>query len=206
MIANHKIQPSMKNAARGNTALGVVIGLFLGLLLAGGIAIFINKTPIPFLDKAKPAEKSADKPATAAKAAPNLADMLKAGPPGDKPRFDFYKILPGQEEPVTEQQIKQAARDAAKVAAAGKAPNDLYLIQAGAFQNPVDADSLKAKLAFMGLEAGVEPTNLAEKGVWYRVRLGPYTRIDDVNRARATLAQNGIESSLVKIKDPSAKN
>ena len=52
----------------------------------------------------------------------------------------------------------------------------------------------------------MEPTNLAEKGIWYRVRIGPYTKIDDLNRTRATLAQNGIEATLVKVKDSSAKN
>jgi cell division protein FtsN len=51
------------------------------------------------------------------------------------------------------------------------------------------------------MEASVEPANLAEKGVWYRVRLGPFTRIDEINRLRQQLAQNGVEASLVRIKD-----
>lgn len=191
-----------KKSSGGSTLLGVFIGILLGLALAAGIAVYINKTPIPFLDKAKPAEKSAAPKAQST--APNLADTLKTAPEksaGDKPRFDFYKILPGQEEPVSEQQIKQAAKDAAKAAADGKDLKDIYLLQAGAFQNPADADNLKAKLALLGLEASVEPTNLAEKGVWYRVRIGPYTKIDDLNRSRSTLAQNGIEATLVKVKD-----
>ena len=86
----------------------------------------------------------------------------------EKPRFEFYKILPGAEEPVTEQQIKQAAKPGA--------PAEHYLLQVGAFQNPADADNLKARLALLGVEAGVEPVNLAEKGTWYRVRVGPYTQ------------------------------
>jgi len=111
-----------------------------------------------------------------------------------KPRFEFYKILPGAEEPVTEQQIKQAAKPGA--------PVENYLLQAGSFQNPAEADNLKARLALLGVEAGVEPVDLAEKGTWYRVRVGPYTKVDEINRLRQTLAQNGIEASLVKIKDP----
>jgi len=196
-----------KKSSGGSTLLGVFIGIILGLALAAGIAVYINKTPIPFLDKARPADKaSTSKPGAAT---PNLAETLKPAPAktdGDKPRFDFYKILPGQEEPVSEQQIKQAAKDAAKAAADGKDLKDIYLLQAGAFQNPADADNLKAKLALLGLEASVEPTNLAEKGVWYRVRIGPYTRIDDLNRTRSTLAQNGIEATLVKVRDGAAKN
>jgi cell division protein FtsN len=195
-----------KKSSGGSTLLGVFIGLILGLALAAGIAVYINKTPIPFLDKSKPAEKTAAP--KAGSTAPNLADTLKQAPDkaaGDKPRFDFYKILPGQEEPVSEQQIKQAAKEAAKATAEGKDLKDVYLLQAGAFQNPADADNLKAKLALIGLEAVVEPTNLAEKGMWYRVRIGPYTKIDDLNRTRSTLAQNGIEATLVKVKDAAAK-
>jgi len=33
------------------------------------------------------------------------------------------------------------------------------------------------------------------------VRLGPYTQLDEINRVRATLAQNGVDASLVKIKN-----
>lgn len=204
MSKDFKPRQAAKKSSGGGTLLGVFIGLILGLALAAGIAVYINKTPIPFLDKAKPAEKA---PAPKAAATPNLADTLKAAPDkaGDKPRFDFYKILPGQEEPMSEQQIRQATKDAAKAPADGKAPKDIFLLQAGAFQNPADADNLKAKLALLGVEASVEPTNLAEKGTWYRVRVGPYTKIDDLNRTRSTLAQNGIEATLVKVKD-AAKN
>ena len=85
--------------------------------------------------------------------------------------------------------------------AAHFAPAENYLLQVGSFQNPADADNLKARLALLGMEAGVEPINLAEKGTWYRVRLGPYIKVDEINRLRQTLAQNGIEATLVKVKD-----
>ena len=47
----------------------------------------------------------------------------------------------------------------------------------------------------------MEPTNLPDKGVWYRVRLGPYANVDEINNVRAQLAQNGMDASVVKIKD-----
>ena len=81
----------------------------------------------------------------------------------EKPRFEFYKILPGAEEPVTEQQMKQAAKTGA--------PAESFLLQVGAFQNPAEADNLKARLALIGVEANVEPVDQAEKGTWYRVRV-----------------------------------
>ena len=48
----------------------------------------------------------------------------------------------------------------------------------------------------------MEPTTLPDKGVWYRVRLGPYGKVEDINKVRTQLAQNGIEPSLVKLRDP----
>lgn len=173
----------------GGTLIGVFIGLILGLCIAVGVAWYMNKTPIPFLTKAKPPEKAAIEPGKAVvRPDENTTQQV------EKPRFEFYKILPGAEEPVTEQQIKQAAKTGA--------PAQNFLLQAGAFQNPADADNLKARLALIGVEASVEPIDLPEKGTWYRVRVGPYTKVDELNRIRQTLAQNGIEASLVKIKDP----
>src|SRR2546428_13193261 len=92
-------------------------------------------------------------------------------------------------------------REPAKEAGNPDGPKDSYFLQAGSFQNPADADNLKARLALMGMEANVEPANLAEKGVWYRVRLGPFTRIDEINRLRQQLAQSGVDAALVRSKD-----
>ena len=167
---------------------GVVAGV------AAGIAIYFFKTPIPFADRARVPDK-------APPADQKLPETPKSAKAEDKPRFDFYRILPGREEPVTERQMREAAKQAGK----SGAPKDSYFLQAGSFQNPADADNLKARLALMGLEAGVEPANLAEKGVWYRVRLGPYTRVDEINRIRQQLTQNGVDASLVRITDV-AKN
>jgi len=112
----------------------------------------------------------------------------------------FYRILPGQEEPVSNEQLKQAA-DREKSGKAVIEGKEIYLLQAGSFQNPADADNMKAKLALLGLEANVEATNIPDKGVMYRVRLGPFEKIEEINRVRSQLAQNGIEPSLVRVKD-----
>jgi cell division protein FtsN len=116
----------------------------------------------------------------------------------EKPKFDFYKILPGQEEPVTEKELRERSRLARSQQEVSK---DVYFIQAGSFQNPADADNQKARLAILGFESSVEPANLPDKGTWYRVRLGPYRKVDEINRVRQALAQSGIEASLVKIKE-----
>jgi cell division protein FtsN len=173
-------------------------GLVVGLAIALGIAFYLNRSQIPFVSaKPKAPEKEA-----AAKAGPPIAGMPQgtAVPAGsaEKPKFDFYKIPPGQEEPVTEKDLR--ARAATK--GQQNAAKDVYFIQAGSFQNPADADNQKARLAILGFESSVEPANLPDKGTWYRVRMGPYTKVEEINRVRQMLAQNGIDANLVKLKEP----
>ncbi len=189
----------------GGLILGIFIGLFVGLAIALGVAFYLHKTPIPFLGGAKPAVK--DGKATQSEP-PKIAGMPQGGTAaakgdkGDKPRFDFYKILPGGEEPVSEKELKDAAKKTGKQQP--EAARGVYFIQAGSFQNPADADNQKAKIAILGFESSVEPTVLPDKGTWYRVRLGPYTTLEDLNRVRRVLAQNGIDGNLVKVKDLAA--
>ena len=184
-----------KRKPSGGTLIGIFIGLVLGLALAAGLALYMTNAPVPFVTRADKARATPPQADRALAETARSADA-KSGD-ASKPRFDFYKILPGQEVPVTDKELRAAAKSPDKSGAA----KDLYFVQAGAFQNPADADNLKARLALAGLVASVEPANLPDKGIWYRVRLGPYTQLDEINRVRATLAQNGIDASLVRIKN-----
>ena len=73
-------------------------------------------------------------------------------------------------------------------------------LQAGSFSTPHDADNQKAKLAFMGVEAVVQQVMVQDK-TYYRVRVGPYTKSDELNKVRAELARDGIEAQVVKSKE-----
>lgn len=190
-----------KRRQGGGTLLGLFIGLVVGVVIAAGVVWYLNKTPIPFQIKGqKPqAEKAGEarpEPGKTA-AAPGAPEPLP-GKPGDKapekPRFEFYKILPGSQEPVPQAEPKPAA-------AAPKPAGEALFLQAGAFQNPADADNLKARLALMGVEASVQQVSLPEKGVMHRVRIGPYANPDEMAKARTLLAQNGIQASVVRVKD-----
>ncbi len=171
--------------------LGILIGLVMGLGIALGVAWYINKMPSPFLTRSVPATKS-----EAPKAAPGVAknEDKPAAAPQSKPRFDFYKILPGNEEPVTEQQMKEAQKKAA-------AAKEAFFLQAGAFQNAPDADNLKARLALLGIEASLQTTTMSDNSVWHRVRIGPYTSVEELTRARDTLKQSGVETTLIKVRE-----
>ena len=93
---------------------------------------------------------------------------------------------------MSEHDLKQAKKQEGPV-------KDSYFLQVGSFQAATEADNMKARLALLGLEAIIQTANIPDKGVWHRVRIGPFTNIDDMNRARSLLAQNNLSSSLVKV-------
>jgi cell division protein FtsN len=208
-MARPRYMTATRKSSGGGFLLGIFVGLLIGLAIALGVAFYLNRTPVPFT-----VAKQRDDKAAAAGKAPPIAGLPQGGvaspsaaaaPTGaaDKPKFDFYKILPGAEETVSEKELRERLR-AAKSQAPGQqeASKDVYFIQAGSFQNPSDADNQKARLAILGFEASVEPANLPDKGTWYRVRLGPYKKVEEINKVRQQLAQNGIDASLVKLKEP----
>ncbi|MGH8668117.1 MAG: SPOR domain-containing protein [Burkholderiales bacterium] len=191
---------SSRKRAGGGFLLGMFVGVAIGLVVSLMIAFYLNRTQISSSLAGKP--KETQKEGTAPAKPPAIAGLpqgsVTAPASGEKPKFDFYKILPGQEEQVTERELRERLRTARSQPGAGK---DVYFVQAGSFQNPADADNQKARLAILGFESSVEPANLPDKGTRYRVRLGPYTKVEDINRIRQALAQNGIDASLVKIKE-----
>jgi len=192
---SNRSAPSNKGGA-GSLMTGILIGLLLGLGISLAVAWYINKMPTPFQPRTNQPAKSEAQKAPAGETGTTDDKAVKAD---SKPRFDFYKILPGSEEPATDQQFKEAQQ---KPPAQAK---EAFYLQAGAFQHAPDADNLKARLALMGMEASVQTTTLPDKGVWHRVRVGPYTSVDDLNRARDTLKQSGIDTTLIKVRETPAQ-
>ena len=184
----------------------VLVGMVLGLILAGGVAWYILKRPNPFVntaphetvklapDPVKPA------PTPVAKAAPEGASAVAAvsgvaasGVDESKPRFEFYKVLTDKPEGTAPAQA--TAKPVNKPVAKEK---ESYFLQAGAFANADDADKLKAKLAMLGMEASVQATKLPDKTVWHRVRMGPYKNADEMNKVSAMLKQNGVNATPMR--------
>jgi cell division protein FtsN len=191
---------------------GVFIGLLVGLCLALAVALYLNKTPSPFVSREKPAEpdktppqagKTAPKyepvkpePQSAPSQAATGSQAGKAAEP--KRRLDFYTILPGKEEVVPDKDVSRPSPTAGTARV-------VYYLQAGAFQNAADADNLKARLALAGLEAQIQTATLPDKSVWHRVRMGPYSNAQDLEKERAALKENKIENAVIKVNEPLAK-
>lgn len=187
--------PAQKKSA-GNTLVGLFIGLVLGIVGAAAVVWYINSMPTPFREP--PVQSPTAKPADGPAPLPG-----KPGDPVPEKRFQFYDILPGKSEannvepaPSAPDAGREPAQDAARPAAAEPVREAIFL-QAGSFQTPDDADNQKAKLAMLGQEAAIQQVMVQDK-VWYRVRLGPYAKIEDVNKVRAELARQGIEAAVVR--------
>lgn len=73
-----------------------------------------------------------------------------------------------------------------------------YFLQAGSFSSAEDADKLKARLAMMGVEAYIQTATIPERGVWHRVRVGPYTNAEEMNHARNLLKDNNVDATPVR--------
>lgn len=82
--------------------------------------------------------------------------------------------------------------------AAADAPGDArYILQAGAFGASGDAETVKAKIAMLGLNARVESAQISGKTV-YRVRMGPYGTASELADAKSKLANGGLPAMAVK--------
>lgn len=183
---------------QGNPLLiGILIGMMLGLAIAGGVAWYLQKSPGQFMNQEKPLpEKTAS---TVQAPVPVPASGVSA----DKPRFEFYKVLTDKQDataPVQKGGDKSAAPGSKLTPeqAQQAAAKEIYYLQVGSFSNADDADKLKAKLAMLGMEANVQIATIPDKGVWHRVRLGPYKGADEKNSALATLKQNGVEATPIR--------
>jgi cell division protein FtsN len=137
--------------------------------------------------------------ADAEKAATNAAALPDAENTGtddaqDKTRFDFYTILPGSESKVSKEEEKQI-----KESEQQPVVQKSYFLQVGAFHTEEEADNLKAKLALQGFEAVVQTATIPDKGIWHRVRVGPLTDLDQINKTKSELVTNGFNADLIKV-------
>ena len=231
--------PARRSSAVGGTLLGVFIGIVVGLGLAAGVAYWLMKN--------NPAIRPPSLSGSEQPASPDAAAVAKGGDAG-KPRFDFYKILPGVEEPKLQPDARGVDRGDRSVAlqararSAGQVPDaapvrdgatkasapaaavppapgaaqpptrvasvdrgaaapqqgNRYWLQAGSFTGESDAENLKARLAFAGLEATVQQGTLPDKSIRYRVRLGPYDNLDELGRMKSELSKRGFDVAVVR--------
>ena len=89
--------------------------------------------------------------------------------------------------------------DAVPTIVARHSPADayVYFVQAGAFERTEEAETQRAKLGMLGLEARLYERNQSGRVV-QRVRVGPFDTRDDAQATRDRLVSAGIEAQLLR--------
>lgn len=179
-----------KNAARGPKSESRVSSGLLGLVAgfaAGFGAAVLLQVGVP----EKSANTATSRPPEVAQPVANDANK----PAENKPKFDFYQMLPNFEVVIPEQdkEVRRSA-EVAKVEQPG-----MYVLQAGSFRNAADADRLRAQLALAGLESDVQTVTIDEDQTWHRVRMGPFSNLERLEMARKRLAENDIQALVIRV-------
>ncbi len=220
-----------KSGSRGSTLVGIFVGLILGALVAAGVALYFTASS-PFQKPKQDERPVAPPPPPKPQGGEPIALPGKAGDkPVEKPRFDFYNVLPKGSDalpvPTKPEETTEVVKPPVKPEKAektdGKPQSDAerakaeaalldkpavpekFFLQAGSFEDPSEADNLKARLALMGVEASVQKVELPEKGTVHRVRMGPYLGQEEMTKARQQLTSNGINAAIIKIKPKEPK-
>ncbi len=159
-----KRQPANRKKSGGGTLIGMFIGLVLGVGIAAGVVWYLNKSPLPFADKAQPPARTA--PADGK----NGQALAAAGVAGQAGRSAAGEALPvlrhparqgrcgAGKEPKPEAKPAETKKDEKKddkKEEVKESKTPLFL-QAGSFSTAQDADNQKAKLAFNGYQAVVQ--------------------------------------------------
>ncbi|UTW10486.1 SPOR domain-containing protein [Marinobacterium rhizophilum] len=108
-----------------------------------------------------------------------------------QPRFDFYEMLPKSEvEAPTVEAYKSTPRNAKL--------EQSYLLQAGSFRDPADAERMRAQLLLAGLPNVRTSKTEGSNGIWYRVRTGPFDNRAAINKAQNKMAKMNIQSMQIQ--------
>lgn len=127
------------------------------------------------------------------------ADADPNGVAGAKPsaKYDFYEMLPNFEVVVAEKDkdVKRDLPAAAKVERPG-----VYVLQAGSYRNEADANRVQKQLALQGVQAKVQRVAV-DADVWHRVRIGPISNLDEVNKVRKQLQAAEVDALVIRVGD-----
>lgn len=114
----------------------------------------------------------------------------------NKPVIDFYKVLKDREVDIP---INEADREAIENPSINKEAVSKFILQVGSFSSRDEADSLKAQLALLGLQARIKP-GVVDSKTWHRVQLGPFTSEAKLSRAKNLLIEDNHQ--YVQLKAP----
>lgn len=168
-----------------NGIAGFVAGLALGLSVAMAVYLYDRRPAARMAQPTAPIAAEEDLEKGNAKATASVRE---------DPEFEFYEMLPKFEVVVPETSGEsRGTRSAAPIEKPGA-----YILQAGSFRNPADADRQRALIALQGVESKIVPYTI-DKDTWHRVRIGPITNLQTLEETRAKLRQAKIEPLVIPV-------
>jgi cell division protein FtsN len=167
--------------------IGLACGLGLGLAVAGIVYLKDHRLDAP--------QAAADK---VIKKRTHGNEPPEAGyPPADESKsYAFYEMLPKFEVVVPEKD-KDVRPDIKSVP---ETRRGTYVLQAGSYKNFADADRVRAKLALQGIESNVQKVTV-DNDTWHRIRIGPISKLDDLNRMRQILRKADVDVLVIRVGD-----
>ena len=168
--------------------LWMLFGLAIGLSVAA--AIYVNDRK-PGADPQPVPQESVARPTPAPQPAPSKAESAPEDPAN---RFDFYDMLPNFEVVIPEEDL-DARPDVRPTPV--ESPG-VYVLQAGSFSSFTDADRMKAQLALLGIVSRIQKVTV-DANTYHRVRIGPVTTLEELNRLRAQLRDARVEVMVIRV-------
>jgi cell division protein FtsN len=167
--------------------LGLSLGLGLGLAVAGVIYLKDHRLDVPENRAGKVIRKR-----------PHGNEAPEAGDPvaDDSKSYAFYEMLPKFEVVVPEKD-KDVRPDTKSVP---ETRSGTYVLQAGSYKNFADADRVRAKLALQGIESKVQKVTV-DNDTWHRIRIGPISKLDELNRMRQILRKADVDVLVIRVGD-----
>lgn len=205
-----KRKSTRRSKERGSTMYGVLAGLLIGLIVAAAVAFYVTKAPMPFVDRATRQPDQGKLPDPRNAPDPNQGLYGRdgaAGTPPTGPTATAPSPLPGVTPGAPSRQPDDLGALIATLPNLDRAPaasatpaapaSGTYFLQAGAYRVLEDAEALRARIILLGLPVVMQRAEV--NGVQVnRVRVGPFGRLDDMNRARSRLGENDIKSAVVR--------
>jgi cell division protein FtsN len=170
--------------------MGVLCGLAVGLGVAAVVYIKDHRPDAQTVRSAK-----AEKKKSRANEMPE-AETADSGAEEPAKSYDFYDMLPKFEVVVPEKE-KDVRPDIKSVP---ETRRGTYVLQAGSYKNFADADRVRAKLALQGVESKVQKVSV-DNDTWHRIRIGPISKLDELNRLRQILRKADVDVLVIRVGD-----
>jgi len=174
---------------------GVLCGLGLGLAVAGIVYLKDRHSDSPTVQSAKAGKKKSHGEQRGAEL-PD-AEAADSGAPEEPAKtYDFYSMLPKFEVVVPEKD-KDVKPD---IRGVPETRRGTYVLQAGSYKNFADADRVRAQLALQGVESKVQKVSV-DNDTWHRIRIGPISKLDELNRLRTLLRKADVDVLVIRVGD-----